>query len=49
MSTVAPPAERPSRGPLTDLLTGGGRARRIVWLVLAGLVVFIKALPPEYG
>jgi general nucleoside transport system permease protein len=41
MSTVAqtPEAQRPSRGPLTDLLTGGGRARRLVWFVLAGLLV----------
>ncbi|WP_245177420.1 ABC transporter permease [Geodermatophilus sp. DF01_2] len=25
---------QPSRGPLTDLLTGGGRTRRILWLVV---------------
>ncbi|MCW2703180.1 MAG: inner-rane translocator [Blastococcus sp.] len=31
---------RPSRGPITDLLTGGGRARRITWLILGGLVLF---------
>jgi simple sugar transport system permease protein len=31
---------RPSRGPLTDLLTGGGRARRFVWLALGLLMVF---------
>jgi general nucleoside transport system permease protein len=40
MSTVATPsAERPSRGPLTDLLTGGGRTRRFVWILLAVLLV----------
>jgi general nucleoside transport system permease protein len=40
MSTVATPStERPSRGPLTDLLTGGGRARRFVWILLAVLLV----------
>jgi simple sugar transport system permease protein len=50
MSTVAPPsADRPSRGPLTDLLTGGGRARRIVWWLLAALVVFsvVRAISGE--
>ena len=30
MSTV--PQTRPSRGPLTDLVTGGGRGRRVLWL-----------------
>jgi general nucleoside transport system permease protein len=40
MSTVATPStERPSRGPLTDLLTGGGRTRRFVWILLAVLLV----------
>ena len=40
MSTVATPSTgRPSRGPLTDLLTGGGRARRFVWILLAVLLV----------
>ena len=44
MSTVvtAPgtgPGARPSRGPLTDLLTGGGRTRRSVWLLIGILVV----------
>jgi ABC-type uncharacterized transport system permease subunit len=38
MSSVAQ-TERPSRGPLTDLLTGGGRARRLVWIALAALLV----------
>jgi general nucleoside transport system permease protein len=41
MSTVVEtPGTRPSRGPLTDWLTGGGKTRRLVWLLLAGLVVF---------
>jgi general nucleoside transport system permease protein len=41
MSTVATPptAGRPSRGPLTDLLTGGGRSRRVVWILLAAVLV----------
>jgi general nucleoside transport system permease protein len=39
MSTVADRSERPSRGPLTDLLTGGGAGRRFVWWLLALLVV----------
>ena len=44
MSTVAtPPATGrpagPARGPLAELFLGGGRARRIAWLVLGGLVV----------
>ncbi len=30
MSTVS--QTRPSRGPLTDRLTGGGRGRRVLWL-----------------
>ncbi|MGY2003858.1 ABC transporter permease [Blastococcus sp. SYSU DS1024] len=33
-------ATRPSRGPLTDRLTGGGRGRRILWLVVGLLFVF---------
>ncbi len=45
MSSVAQ-TERPSRGPLTDLLTGGGRGRRLVWIVLAALLVvsFVRVL-----
>ena len=44
MSTVTTTPDRqdgrPSRGPLTDLLTGGGRARRFVWLAMGLLLVF---------
>ncbi|MGY1824739.1 MULTISPECIES: ABC transporter permease [unclassified Blastococcus] len=44
MTTATPSggstATRPSRGPLTDRLTGGGRGTRIVWLVLGLLFVF---------
>ena len=42
MSVVATTPEtggRPSRGPITDLLTGGGRTRRLLWLVLGLLLV----------
>ena len=43
MSTVATPptGARPSRGPLTDLFTGGGRSRRLVWLLL-GVVLLVS-------
>lgn len=37
MSSVVSPT-RAGRGPVTDLLTGAGRARRLLWLVLAALV-----------
>jgi simple sugar transport system permease protein len=42
MSTVAttPGSERPGRGPLTELFTGGGRSRRLVWLLVGVLVLF---------
>ncbi|SFT43995.1 simple sugar transport system permease protein [Geodermatophilus amargosae] len=46
MSTVATPpgsGTRPSRGPLTDLFTGGGRARRLTW-VLVGIVVLFSVV-----
>ncbi|MGY1673255.1 ABC transporter permease [Geodermatophilus sp. SYSU D00710] len=40
MSTATgTPGTRPSRGPVTDLLTGGGRSRRLLWLALGVLVV----------
>jgi ABC-type uncharacterized transport system permease subunit len=35
--------ERPSRGPLTDLLTGGGRSRRLLWFGL-GLLALMSAV-----
>ncbi|MCW2531106.1 MAG: inner-rane translocator [Blastococcus sp.] len=40
MTIVQTTETRPSRGPITDLLTGGGKARRITWLILGGLVLF---------
>jgi general nucleoside transport system permease protein len=48
MSSVAT-TPRPSRGPLTDLLTGGGKTRRLIWLVLAGLVLIslVRAISGE--
>ncbi|SFD92960.1 ABC transporter permease [Blastococcus tunisiensis] len=40
MSTVVTsPGTRPSRGPLTDLLTGGGKGRRFLWIALAVIVL----------
>ncbi len=39
MSSVAT-SPRPSRGPITDLLTGGSARTRLLWLVLGGLVMF---------
>jgi simple sugar transport system permease protein len=53
MSTVAtPPATgrpEPARGPVAELFLGGGRARRIAWLVVAGLVVLsaVRAISGE--
>jgi ABC-type uncharacterized transport system permease subunit len=53
MSTVAPPqgTARPaaSRGPLAELFLGGGRARRIAWLVVGGLIVLsaVRAISGE--
>jgi simple sugar transport system permease protein len=48
MSTVTTQAP-PSRGPLTDLLTGGGPVRRALWLALAGVVLFsiVRAISGE--
>ncbi|UOY01146.1 ABC transporter permease [Blastococcus sp. PRF04-17] len=40
MSTaVSSQGTRPSRGPLTELLLGGGRARRITWIVVAAFLL----------
>ena len=44
MSTaIATPATGTGRGPLTELFLGGGRSRRIAWL-LVGLVVVLSAV-----
>ena len=42
MSSVATPpgTARPGRGPITELFTGGGRSRRLVWLLVGILVLF---------
>ena len=40
MSTVTTTSTRPSRGPVTELFMGGGRARRITWLLVGLLVLF---------
>jgi ABC-type uncharacterized transport system permease subunit len=42
MSSVAtsPGTTRPGRGPITELFTGGGRSRRLVWLLVGVLVLF---------
>ncbi|SFL91057.1 ABC transporter permease [Geodermatophilus ruber] len=39
MSTVTTAPQRAGRGPVTELLLGGGRARRITWLVVAAFVL----------
>jgi general nucleoside transport system permease protein len=48
-SVVKEPGTRPSRGPLTDLLTGGGPVRRAAWLALGALVLFsmVRAISGE--
>ncbi|QNG36045.1 ABC transporter permease [Geodermatophilaceae bacterium NBWT11] len=45
MSTAVTTTERsaPSRGPVTELFLGGGRSRRITWL-LVGLIVLFSAV-----
>ena len=49
MSTVQTTQAPPSRGPITDLLTGGGPVRRAFWLALGGLVLFsiVRAISGE--
>ena len=49
MSTVQTTEAPPSRGPITDLLTGGGPVRRALWLALGGLVLFsiVRAISGE--
>jgi simple sugar transport system permease protein len=44
MSTVlTTPNTRSGRGPITELLTGGGRSRRVLWL-LAGVLVLLSVV-----
>src|SRR3954466_4305738 len=49
MSTVQTTQAPPSRGPITDLLTGGGPVRRALWLALGALVLFsiVRAISGE--
>src|SRR4051795_9695741 len=53
MTTVTtPPATggtTPSRGPVAEIFLGGGRVRRITWLIVAGLVVLsaVRAVSGE--
>jgi general nucleoside transport system permease protein len=51
MSTVQTTQAPPSRGPITDLLTGGGPVRRALWLALGGLVLFsiVRAISGEHA
>src|SRR4051812_45424316 len=56
MSTVATPRATgdtagPSRGPVAELFLGGGRTRRIAWLVVGGLVVLsaVRAISGEHA
>ena len=54
MSRVATTPEtggRPSRGPITDLLTGGGRSRRLLWLALGLLsaISVVRVIAGENG
>jgi ABC-type uncharacterized transport system permease subunit len=37
---ITPGATSSGRGPITELLTGGGRGRRVVWLLVGVLVLF---------
>ena len=53
-SVTTPPAisgERSSRGPITDPVTGGGWARRVLWLGLGLLAVFsaVRVISGEEG
>ena len=49
MSTTAPTRTgQPSRGPLTDLLTGGGRARRVLWLLVGLWLLFSLVTMQDY-
>jgi general nucleoside transport system permease protein len=48
-NAVSTRGTRPSRGPITDLLTGGGPVRRAAWLALGALVLFsmVRAISGE--
>jgi general nucleoside transport system permease protein len=50
-TTPTTSGERPGRGPITDLLTGGGRTRRMLWLGLGLLVIFstVRVISGENG
>ncbi|SDG07812.1 ABC transporter permease [Klenkia brasiliensis] len=43
MSTAAPTTAAPARGPVTELFLGGGRGRRLTW-ILVGLLVLVSAV-----
>jgi hypothetical protein len=43
MSTTLTTTPAAGRGPVTELLLGGGRARRLTWL-LVGLLVVVSAV-----
>ncbi|RBY93483.1 ABC transporter permease [Blastococcus sp. TF02-8] len=43
MTATTAPTAAPSRGPLTELFLGGGRARRITWLFV-GLMLLMSAV-----
>jgi simple sugar transport system permease protein len=49
MSTVLTTPEAPGRGPLTGLLTGGSRSRRLLWILGGALVVLaaVRAISGE--
>jgi ABC-type uncharacterized transport system permease subunit len=50
-TTPATSGERPGRGPVTGLLTGGGKSRRVLWLALGLLAVFsaVRVISGENG
>jgi general nucleoside transport system permease protein len=50
-TTPATSGGRPGRGPITDLLTGGGRSRRVLLLALGLLLVFslVRVISGENG
>jgi general nucleoside transport system permease protein len=50
-TTPATSGQRPGRGPITDLLTGGGRTRRLMLLGLGLLLVFsiVRVISGENG